>query len=154
MALVRWQPADIFDLSRDANRLFGNFWGNGNGNGSANDTNDTARPLVWRPSVDIAESKDEYVLSADLPGASRDDLEVTVVDGRLTISGQRTKNGESEEKSTHTERLYGTFTRSFDLPAAVSADRIIAIYRDGVLTVTVPKAEEAKPKQIEVKISA
>ena len=147
MALVRWQPANIFDLSRDANRLFDSFRGNGNG--------EAPLPAAFRPSVDIAENNDEYVVTADLPGIDREDLDVTVADGRLTIRGERRQNGESTTGPTRrVERVYGTFTRSFELPAEVKADHIAATYRDGVLSVTVPKAEEAKPKQIEVKIGA
>ena len=145
MALVRWQPANIFDLS--PNRLFDSFWGTGNG--------ETPRPAVFRPSVDIAENNDEYVVTADLPGIDRDDLDVTVADGRLTIRGERRQDGESQSgPARRVERVYGTFTRSFELPSEVKADGIGATYRDGVLTVTVPKAEESKPKQIEVKIGA
>ncbi|HJP31482.1 MAG TPA: Hsp20/alpha crystallin family protein [Candidatus Latescibacteria bacterium] len=149
MALVRWQPANIFDLGRDADRLFDSFWGNG---GRGGDTTGTA---AWRPSVDIAENKDEYVVTADLPGISRDDLEVTVDDGRLTIRGERRQNAGSDDgPARHVERTYGSSTRSFDLPTAVESEGIGAAYRDGVLTVTVPKAEAAKPRQIEVQVSA
>lgn len=148
MALVRWQPNDIFDLRRDVNQLFDTFWSNG-------DNGESPRPAVWRPSVDISETKEDYVVTADLPGINREDLDVTVVNGRLTIRGTRKQESESTQGTVHrVERVQGTFTRSFDLPTAVAADRIEATYRDGVLTVSVPKAEEAKPRQIEVKVSA
>ena len=148
MALIRWQPRELFDLRRDMSQLFDSFWGNG-------DEPEYAKVSVWRPSIDIAEHEGDFTVTADLPGIKREDLDVSVVNGRLTIRGERRQEKESKEGSVHrVERAYGTFTRSFDLPTAVAADEITAAYRDGVLTVVVPKAEEAKPKQIEVKVSA
>jgi HSP20 family protein len=122
MALVRWQPASLFDLRNDMNRVFDTFRGNG-------PASDASRPAQWRPSVDIT-------------------------DGRLTLRGERRHDSEESDGSVHRiERVYGAFTRSFDLPDAVKEDQIEATYLDGVLSVTVPKAEEVKPRQIEVKIS-
>lgn len=147
MALIRWQPRELYDLRRDVNQLFDSFWGNGE--------NEPTQPTVWRPSVDISEREGEFTVTVDLPGIRREDLDVTVVNGRLTIKGERRHEKEEKDATTHrVERAYGTFTRSFDLPTAVAADKISAAYRDGVLTVVVPKAEEAKPKQIEVRVSA
>lgn len=148
MALIRWQPRELFDLRREVDRLFESVWG-GNGENA-----EYARPAVWRPSVDIAETESDFIVTVDLPGISREDLDVTVVNNRLTIKGERRKDSESKERNVHrVERTYGTFTRDFDLPTAVNAEKITASYKDGVLTVMVPKAEEAKPKQIEVKVS-
>ena len=148
MALVRWQPTALFDLRNDMNRVFDTFRSNG-------PTSEAPSLAKWRPAVDIAENDNEYIINADLPGINREDLGVTVDDGRLTLRGERRQVSEENNESVHrVERVYGTFTRTFDLPGAVNADRIEATYRDGVLKVTVPKAEEAKPKQIEVKISA
>ena len=146
MALVRWQPRELFGIGRDMDRLFDGLWSNGQG---------AAREAVWRPSVDIAETDSDFVLTADLPGIAREDLDLTVVDGRLTIKGQRRRESDSKEGNVHrVERAHGTFTRAFDLPAAIDPETVAATYKDGVLTVTVPKAEEARPKQIEVKVSA
>ena len=148
MALVRWQPTDVYDLRRDVNRLFDSFWGNGS-------ESETPRLAAWRPTVDIAETQEDFVVTADLPGINRDDIEVTVVDGRLHIRGERRQEKAADGSNVHrVERLYGTFSRTFDLPKAVNADAISATYNDGVLTVSVPKAEEAKPKQIEIKVKA
>ena len=150
MALVRYQPNEFYGLRRDLDRFFDSVWG---GNGA--DEPEAARPTVWRPSVDISETEGDFVVTADLPGMAREDLDVQVNNGRLTIKGERRRESASNEGNVHrVERAYGTFTRAFDLPTAVNADKIGASYKDGVLTVTVPKAEEAKPKQIEVKISA
>ena len=146
MALVRWQPRELFGIGRDFDRLFDGLW---SGDGPA------PREAVWRPSVDIAETDRDFVLTADLPGIAREDLDITLADGRLTIKGRRHRESESKEGSAHrVERAYGTFTRAFDLPAAVDAEAVAATYKDGVLEVTVPKAEEARPKQIEVKVGA
>ena len=147
MSLVRWQPASFFDLRNDMSRVLDTFRGN--------ESTGEAPSLRWRPSVDIAENQNEYIITADLPGINRDDLEVTITDGRLTIRGERQQVSQVNGASVHrVERVHGTFTRTFDLPSAVAAEQISAAYRDGVLSVTVQKAEEAKPKQIEVKISA
>ena len=149
MALVRWQPSNVFGLGNDFNRLFEGF----NRNGS--DVASSPSVSTWKPSVDISETEDEFIVTADLPGINREDLNVTVADGRLTLRGERRQATQESEGSVHrVERVYGTFTRAFDLPTAVNAENITASYRDGVLSVSVPKAEEAKPKQIEVKISA
>ncbi|MDA0334199.1 MAG: Hsp20/alpha crystallin family protein [bacterium] len=148
MALVRWQPTELFDLRNEMNRIFDPFRSN-------EPAIETSSPAAWRPSVDIAETQNEYLITADLPGINREDLTVTVTEGRLTLRGERRQASEEKNGSAHrVERLYGTFSRAFDLPGAVNVDGITAIYQDGVLAVTVPKAEEAKPKQIEVKISA
>ena len=110
-------------------------------------------PLSGGPSVDIEETKDEYVLTADLPGIRQEDINVTVDDGRLTIQGERRQGKEDKEgTSLLLERVFGTFTRSFDLPTSVQAEKIAAVHRDGVLSVNVPKVEESKPRKIEVKV--
>lgn len=108
----------------------------------------------WAPALDAYEDKDKYVVSIELPGLKKEDINVTVHDGVLTVAGERKSERNAKEGTLHrTERYYGRFTRSVTLPTAVQADKVSAAYKDGVLTVEVPKAEEAKPKQIEVKIS-
>jgi HSP20 family protein len=104
------------------------------------------------PSVDIAEDDGRYVVTLELPGSKKDDITVEMKDQILTIRGE--KRNEREEKKEHSrwvERSYGSFSRSFTLPANAAADQIKAEFRDGVLTVEVPKAEEAKPKTISIK---
>ncbi len=108
----------------------------------------------WSPALDAFEDKDKYTVSIEVPGLKKEDLNVTVHDGVLTISGERKTEKDVKEGTVHrTERYYGKFSRSVSLPAAVRADKVSAAYKDGVLTVEVPKAEEAKPKTIEVKVS-
>ena len=118
----------------------------------------TTRPAEsfgdWSPALDAFEDKDKYTACIEVPGLKKDDLNVTVHDGVLTISGERKTEKDVKECTVHrTERYYGKFSRSVSLPSAVRADKVSAAYKDGVLTVEVPKAEEAKPKTIEVKVS-
>jgi HSP20 family protein len=112
-------------------------------------------PLThWAPTLDVYEDKDSYVVHTELPGLKREDIDVSLQDGVLVISGER----KSEEKRTEgeirrQERFYGKFQRTLTLPSPVAADKVKALYKDGVLTVTVPKAEEAKPKKIDVSVN-
>jgi HSP20 family protein len=109
-------------------------------------------PLTgWAPALDVHEDKDSFSIRAELPGMKREDIEVTLQDGALVISGERKEEKVGEETTVHRqERYYGKFTRVLTLPAAVSGDKVKAQYKDGILTVTLPKAEEAKPKAITV----
>jgi HSP20 family protein len=107
----------------------------------------------WTPAVDIAEHDDEYLVKVELPGVNKDDVKLTLENNILTIRGEKKQEKETKKENYHrVERSYGSFQRSFTLPAAVKADKIDASYNDGILTVSLPKAEEAKPKQIEVKV--
>jgi len=108
----------------------------------------------WSPSLDAFEDKDKYVVSVEVPGLKKEDINVVVHEGVLTVSGERKSEKDVKAGTVHrTERYYGKFSRSVTLPSAVKADQVAASYKDGVLTVEVPKAEEAKPKSIEVKVS-
>ena len=106
---------------------------------------------AWAPAIDISERTDAYVVTVELPGVKLDDLEIAYQDGLLTIQGERGVAPNSVDEQTHLiERRYGPFRRSVTLPLHVTADAIDASFEDGVLRVQVPKAEEAKPKRIEV----
>ena len=106
---------------------------------------------AWAPALDIAERKDAYLMTVELPGVKLDDLEITLEDGMLTIHGERRFTSESSEEQVHrVERSSGAFRRSITLPAHVEADAVEAWMEDGVLRILVPKAEEAKPKRIQV----
>lgn len=108
----------------------------------------------WAPPMDIHEDKENFVVKAELPGIKKEDVNVSYQDGCLNISGERKTETKSEDTEVyHTERFFGRFQRSVALPAAVAADKIKAQYKDGVLTITLPKTEEAKPKQIDVAIN-
>lgn len=115
-------------------------------------TPETARP--WSPSVDIMETENEIVLKADLPGVSEKELDITLEDGTLTIKGDRKFDSESKSKGYHRiERGYGSFVRCFSFPESVDPEKIDADYRAGVLTVTLPKKEVSKPRQVKVKVN-
>jgi HSP20 family protein len=105
----------------------------------------------WTPVLDVAEDKDSFTVRAELPGLRREDIDVSLHDGALVLTGERKVETESEDTTVHRrERFYGKFQRVLALPAAVNADKVKAQFKDGVLTITLPKSEEAKPKQIDV----
>jgi HSP20 family protein len=107
---------------------------------------------AWAPALDISERKDAYLVTVELPGVKLDDLQITVEDTLLTIQGERhVTNDSSEEQYHRIERRYGAFRRSITLPAHVVADAVEASFEDGVLQIVVPKAEEAKPKRIQIR---
>ena len=153
MSLVRWNPSrelatwpsDLFGIQREMNRMFDGFF---------RGTNDEDYTIsTWMPAVDIAEHDDEYLVKVELPGVNKDEVKLTLENNILTIRGEKKQEKETKRENYHrVERSYGSFQRSFTLPAAVKSDKIDASYKDGILTVSLPKAEEAKPKQIEVKV--
>ena len=105
----------------------------------------------WMPVVDISETEDAFVIKAELPGVDKDDVSVKIENGILTIRGE--KKAETEDKKNHRiECTYGSFVRSFTLPQTTKSDSIKAEYKNGILNLTIPKSEEVKPKEIEVKI--
>ena len=109
----------------------------------------------WNPSVDIAETDSGFEVRAELPGVKQEDVNVSVRDNVLTLRGEKRQEETDEGKNyRRVERHYGSFQRAFTLPPTVDADAITAAYRDGVLTLTVPKAEEAKPKEIPIEVNA
>jgi len=117
---------------------------------------DLAWPLsgerYWWPAVDVVETDDEVIVKAELPGMKSEDIEISVLNNTLTLSGEKKESQEEKGKGYyHVERRYGKFRRDIPLPTSVDADRVEAKFKDGVLTVTLPKTEQAKPKRIEVK---
>jgi HSP20 family protein len=106
----------------------------------------------WSPPLDLYQNNDNVVAVVELPGMQKEEIEISLHDGTLTIGGERRKEitGKNGEKSERSERFVGKFRRSITLPSRVDANKVSATYRDGILTVTLPKAEEAKPKQIQV----
>jgi HSP20 family protein len=109
---------------------------------------------AWAPALDVHEDKDKFTVHAELPGLKREDISVQIEDGCLVISGERKTETISEDTDVHRrERFYGKFSRALTLPVAVAADKVKAAYKDGVLSVTLPKAEEAKPKHIDVSVN-
>jgi HSP20 family protein len=107
-------------------------------------------PAGWLPPIDVHETADEYVITAELPGLRRDDIHIQVTDGRLQITGERRERGLPCEQYHRVERGHGTFSRTFQLPLPVDEDRVTAELRDGVLTVVCPKAAEGSARRIRV----
>ncbi len=108
----------------------------------------------WTPAMDVFEDKDNFVVKAELPGMKKEDIDVSLHDGALSISGERKSETRRENAEVYrSERFFGRFQRSVTLPAPVAADKVKAQYRDGILTVILPKTDEAKPKQIDVAVA-
>jgi len=108
----------------------------------------------WIPAVDMYEDKDNFVVRAELPGMKKEQIDISLHEGVLSLSGERQNDEANKDAEVYrSERFTGRFQRTITLPAAVQADKVSAAYKDGMLVVTLPKTEEAKPKQIEVKAS-
>ncbi len=153
MAIVKWNPArELLSIEREFGRMFDNFekkFGFGNG-GNENDEYENA---VWSPLTDISENSENYSLKMDLPGISKKDVKISYRDGQLTISGERKQEEDNKDSKYHrVERSFGKYYRSFTLPAKIKESEIEAEFKDGQLTVIVPKSEEAKPKELEIKV--
>lgn len=153
MAITRWTPAfslptgsrDVANFQDEVNRLFDSFFSGPRYSREAQ---------VFAPAVDIEEAGDEFIIRADLPGMTLKDVKVALMGDVLTIRGERTLEGTREKANMlRIERAYGTFERSFNLGTPVRNDKVRATYRDGVLEVHVPKAEEAKLREIEVQVA-
>jgi HSP20 family protein len=142
MELMRWEPFDGLNrIQSRINDLFGNSF-----------DHSWSSP-TWYPPVDVLENKDSYVLRAELPGMKKEDFNLEVKDGMLTLSGERKSEKTTDGVKYRTvERVEGKFSRSFSLPETVKHDGIQATYKDGILEIHVPKAEEAKPRRIEVSV--
>ena len=145
MAVVRWNPFRDLNMLQDRmNRMFddaGRTWR----------TDEPAATTTWSPAVDIFETEGEIVVKAELPGMERKDIVLNLENNDLTVRGERRFAKETKDDNYHRiERSYGTFSRSFSIPATVDEEKIRADYRDGVLKIVLPKKEQAKPKQIRI----
>lgn len=107
----------------------------------------------WSPALDLYQTSDDVVAVIELPGMKKEDIEISLHDGTLTISGERKDETAAQENAARTERVTGKFRRSISLPTRVDSNKVNATYKDGILTVTLPKAEEVKPKQIQVNVA-
>jgi HSP20 family protein len=147
--LVRWEPfREMLNMRRDMDRLFDNFF--------------EASPQTWEGqtnwqtnwglAVDVSENEDSFIVKASVPGINPDDIEVTLTDNVLTIKGETRSDTESEKDKYHVrERRFGSFARTLSLPVPLKSDAIEATHENGVLTLTLPKAEEVKPRRISIK---
>lgn len=147
MSLARWDPfADMAQLRDEVNRLFEHSITAGG--------REPVSTRMWAPTVDIEESENEIIIHAELPGINPDEIAIQMEGDTLTIRGERlVKKEEREKKYIRVERSYGSFQRSFSIGVPVKNDEVNAQYNEGVLTITLPKAEDIKPKQIPVKVT-
>jgi HSP20 family protein len=147
MALARWDPTREVDvLQNDMNRLFDAFLQGRGGNRAAG-----GAMQRWIPPMDLTEAEGKYVIRADLPGLSEEDIEIQVKDDVLTISGERkSEHQDSGEGFYRVERSFGRFSRSLDLPAGVDVAAVTAAFENGVLEVRVPKSEEHEPTKVQI----
>lgn len=152
MAIVRWEPLGrsampwqaFGNLRRRMDRLFDEF---------AQDDSDEVVQSRWLPVVDVSENEDAYLIHAEVPGMVKKDIKITLQENVLTVSGEKRIDREKKNHNYHlVERSHGLFSRSFTLPSKVESDKIKADFKDGVLNVTVPKAAEAKAREIEIKV--
>jgi HSP20 family protein len=145
MTIVRWEPLrELGSLQNEMNRLFNTVF-------------DTPAPANggtlrrWMPAMDLVEADDHFVLRADLPGMSEDDIRIELEDGTLTVSGERKAEHESNGEGYHrVERAFGSFSRSLTLPKGIDAEAVTASFDRGVLEVRIPKPEQRKPRRIEI----
>jgi HSP20 family protein len=146
--LVRWRPSgDLNTLQREMNDLLDRVWGRGGTPAQPNGYG------AFLPPVDVRETESGYVVDMDLPGMEQKDIDVGMENGVLTIRGERKAVEEKKgDTYTATERIYGSFLRSFSLPGSADGEKISAVYKNGVLTVKIPKREEAKPRSIKVEV--
>lgn len=149
MAIVRWAPfSEVSEMQDRMARLLGDFYGR-------RGADDVMRRGAWIPPVDIYDSgQHELIIKAELPDMKREDIQLSVDSNTLTISGEKKMDSELRDENCHrVERAYGTFMRTFSLPTTVDTGKVSADYKAGVLTITLPLREEAKPKQIHVNVT-
>jgi HSP20 family protein len=149
MAIVRLDPwRELSGMQDRMNRLFGEMYGR-------RGDDDLLSRGAWMPPVDIYQNNNqELVLKVEIPGLTREEIDLRVENNTLTIRGERKREAEVNEEQYHrVERSYGGFSRSFSLPNTVDTEKVRADYQNGVLTVTLPTREEAKPRQIQVQVS-
>jgi HSP20 family protein len=148
----RWDSLDsVADIQGELNRLFDGFFGRS--------MPSVAGERSWVPSVDAQETKDEFVFTVEIPGVREKDVTVSIMGELLSVKGERRYEQEPKEKDTkeqgwrHVERVYGKFERTIQLPTPVQTDKVRATYRDGLLEIRVPKAEEVKPRDIKIEVA-
>ena len=153
MTLVRFNPfKDMLNVEREFNRL-SRLFDDRYGLARRKDDDSEYENAVWTPLTDVYEDDEKYQLHVDLPGVSKEDLKISFKDGELSISGERKQEKEEKKGQFHRiERMYGKYYRSFTLPKLIKSDNIDAEFKDGQLSITIPKAEEAKPKELEIKV--
>lgn len=153
MSLIKFNPVrDLLNVEREFNRILGEF-NNRFGLGTRQNDEDYEN-AVWMPLSDVTETVENYQIKFDLPGLTKEDVKISYADGQLIVSGERKYEKETKEAKFHRiERTFGKFYRAFDLPQKIKEDKISAEFKNGELNITIPKAEEAKPKEISIKVN-
>ena len=148
MAIARWSPShELTRLQEDFDQLARRFF-------PLESLETSFARSAWEPTVDISETNNKYVVTAELPGLSKDEVKVNYEDGVLTIHGEKKQEKEEKGETFHrVERSYGNFERSFRLPAHIQAEKAEATFKNGVLILALPKTEQARPKEIPIRIS-
>jgi HSP20 family protein len=148
--IVRWEPfKEMMTLQERMNRMFEEVWGRGRR------SDEDFISASWVPAVDVRETRDALEIAAEVPGIDPKEVDVSIEGGVLTLKGSRRFEKATEGETYHrVERAYGAFERSFTLPTNIDTEKINAVYRNGVLFLTIPKREEAKPRSISVKVEA
>jgi HSP20 family protein len=143
MSIIRWDPyRSLLGMKQEFDKIFSNW-----------DDEAPTHTSHWRPAVDIVEDEDTLRLNVEVPGMAKEDIKINVENGILSISGERKFDKDVKEENCHRiERSYGGFYRSFSLPTKVDTEKIEAHYENGILKISMTKKEEAKPRQIEVKV--
>ncbi len=146
MAIVKYNPfRDLRAMQEQMNRLLDMAWNREGG--------EELRDGIWQPPVDIYEDESTVVIKAEVPGVDQKEIDIRIEDNTLTIRGERKHSQEVKKENYHrVERYYGTFQRSFSLPHTINQEKVKATCEQGVLTITLPKREEKKPKQINVEV--
>jgi HSP20 family protein len=147
MALVKYNPLrELRTMQEQMNKLLNVSWNH-------DVTGEDLKDGIWQPAVDIYETVDSIVIKAELPDVDQKDIDVRIEDNTLTIRGERRHEDEVKKENYHRiERYFGSFQRSFSLPATVDQEKVAAACDKGVLTITLPKREETKPKQINIAV--
>lgn len=146
MTLVRWRPTrNLLNVSSDFDRLFNGFLSSGLVKGGERS---------WYPNIDLSESDKEYVVKAELPGVDKDNVKISLQENVLTLHGDKKQEKEEKDENFHKiERYYGAFQRSIHIPNSIDAKKIKAKFKDGVLSINLPKTEEAKLKEIPISVN-
>ena len=153
MSLIKFNPVrDLLSVEREFQKFFSDFE-NRFGFPSHRESSAELESAVWTPMTDVYEDKDGYKLQLDLPGLKKEDVKISYANGQLKISGERKEQTEDKNGKYHrVERTFGKFYRSFTLPDKIREGEIEAEFKDGQLSISIPKAEEAKPKELEIKV--
>ncbi len=141
MSLVRWNPErDLTNVTKDFDNFFSSFW-----------NSEDSYLTKFNPTVDIEENDDEFLFHAELPGLDKENVKISLKDNILTISGEKAQKNKDKKLNFHRiESAYGKFQRCFKLPQNVKQEDIKADFKDGILNIAIPKAEEAKPREIKI----